>query len=64
VPTSIMDPARSLPLHLYILVTEGISRENAYATACVLIILILIVNLTATYLMHRMVAKRLGIRKG
>lgn len=64
VPTSIMDPARSLPLHLYILVTEGISRENAYATACVLIILILIVNLTATYLMHSMVAKRLGIRKG
>jgi phosphate transport system permease protein len=62
-PTSVMDPLRCLPLHLYILVTEGISEEKAYATACVLIILILIVNIAAIYLMNRMVAKRTGIRK-
>jgi phosphate transport system permease protein len=60
VPTSIMDPARSLPLHLYILVAEGISLEKAYATACVLIVLILIINTLATYLMRVMVAKRRG----
>jgi phosphate transport system permease protein len=59
-PTSIMDPVRSLPLHLYILVAEGISMEKAYATACVLIILILLVNTAAMYLMNVMIAKRQG----
>lgn len=62
-PTSIMDPLRCLPLHLYILVTEAISEEKAYATASVLIILILIINVVAIYLMNRVVAKRTGIRR-
>ncbi|MEW6541903.1 MAG: phosphate ABC transporter permease PstA [Bacillota bacterium] len=59
-PTSIMDPTRSLPIHLFILVSEGISFEKAYATASVLIILVLMVNLLAIYLMRTMVAKQRG----
>ncbi len=59
-PSSIMDPVRSLPLHLYVLVSEGISTEKAYATACVLILMILAVNSSATFLMKRMVKKRAG----
>lgn len=59
-PTSVMDPVRSLPVHLYVLAAEGISREKAYATACVLIVMILMINTLATYLMRAMVAKRRG----
>lgn len=56
-PTSIMDPARTLSIHLYLLTFDGISFEKAYGTATVLILLILIINLTASYLMNRMATK-------
>ncbi|MFZ5647177.1 MAG: phosphate ABC transporter permease PstA [Bacillota bacterium] len=59
-PTSIMDPARSLSIHLYTLASEGISFENAYATATVLIILILIINITANLLMNKMTSRTSG----
>jgi phosphate transport system permease protein len=44
VPISIFDPARPLPLHLYIIATEGISLDNAYGTAAVLVILVLTIT--------------------
>ncbi|MCL6478356.1 MAG: phosphate ABC transporter permease PstA [Peptococcaceae bacterium] len=56
-PTSIMDPARSLSIHLYVLASEGISFKNAYGTATVLIILILIINFTANLLMNKMTSR-------
>lgn len=59
-PTSIMDPTRSLSIHLYTLASEGISFEYAYGTATVLIIMILIINLTANFLMNRMTSRTQG----
>ncbi len=56
-PVSVMDPARSLSVHLYIMASEGISFENAYGTATVLIILILTINLTANLIMGKMTSK-------
>ncbi len=56
-PTSIMDPARSLSIHLFTLASEGISFKNAYGTATVLIILIMIINFTANFLMKKMTAR-------
>jgi len=44
-PTSLFSPARTLAVHFYILANEGISLENAYATAAILIILILLINI-------------------
>lgn len=44
VPKSLTSPIMALPLHLYILINEGVSLENAYGTALVLIILLLILN--------------------
>jgi phosphate transport system permease protein len=44
-PTSLLSPIRTMSLHLYILATEGISYDNAYATALCLIIIILVVNI-------------------
>ncbi|WIF93972.1 PstA family ABC transporter permease [Caminicella sporogenes] len=44
VPKSLFSPAMALPMHLYILISEGISLKNAYGTALVLLMLLLIMN--------------------
>ena len=59
-PHSIFDSARTMSVHFYILAREGISTENAYGTAAVLIISVLLVNATAYWLMHRFMAKKHG----
>lgn len=56
-PDSPFSSVRTLSLHFYILSREGISMENAYATASVLIITILAINVIAYMLMRRLVAK-------
>jgi phosphate transport system permease protein len=56
-PTSIMDSGRTMAVHFYILAREGISMEKAYATALVLVFSILIINIAAYYMMHRMIAR-------
>ncbi|MGI6649002.1 MAG: phosphate ABC transporter permease PstA [Bacillota bacterium] len=53
-PLSIFDPARTLSVHLYVLASEGISLEKAYASATVLVILVLIINLISGRLMTRL----------
>ena len=57
-PVSAFDSVRTMSVHFYILAREGISNEKAYATAAVLIISVLLVNLTAYGMMHRFMAKR------
>lgn len=57
-PVSVFDSVRTMSVHFYILAREGISTENAYATAAVLIISVLAVNLAAYGLMHRFIARR------
>ncbi len=57
-PLSVFDSVRTMSVHFYILAREGISTENAYATAAVLIITVLLVNLTAYGMMNRFIAKR------
>ncbi len=57
-PQSLLDSARTMSVHFYILAREGISTENAYGTAAALIIAVLAVNLGAYGLMNRFMAKR------
>jgi phosphate transport system permease protein len=57
-PQSGFDSVRTMAVHFYILAREGLSNENAYGTAAVLIIAVLLVNLTAYWLMHRFIARR------
>jgi phosphate transport system permease protein len=57
-PASIFDPVRTLPVHFYILAREGISLENAYGTAAVLLIAVLLVDFGAYYVLHRVSKKR------
>ncbi len=44
VPEGLFEPVMALPFHLYILINEGIDQEGAYATALVLIVLLLLVH--------------------
>lgn len=57
IPTSIFSSSRTMAVHFYILAREGISMPNAYGTAAVLIITILIINIIAYRLMHKFIKK-------
>lgn len=48
IPSSIMRSGRTLSVHLYTLAREGISFEQAYATATVLVVIVAIINFIAT----------------
>ena len=56
-PVSVFDPARTMSVHFYLLAREGISLPKAYATAAVLVIAILAINVTAYTLMSRFLRK-------
>ena len=56
-PTSLFDSGRTMAVHFYILAREGISMEKAYATALVLVVSILLINIAAYYTMNKMIAK-------
>lgn len=56
-PTSLFSPTRTMAVHFYILAREGISMKNAYGTAALLIILILLLNVGFNTLVNRFIAK-------
>lgn len=56
-PTSIYSSSRTMSVHFYILAREGISMPNAYGTAAVLILAILVINLATYSLMNRFMKK-------
>jgi phosphate transport system permease protein len=47
---ALLEPVMALPYHLYILFNEHISINQAYATALVLVILLLLLNTLALWL--------------
>jgi len=55
--SSIFSPTRTMAVHFYILAREGISMENAYGTAALLIIIIFLINVVANMLINRFIAK-------
>ena len=60
VPISIFDTGRPLPLHLYILASEGISLDNAYGTASILVIIVLSLTLISNMLVNNYQKKLMG----
>jgi len=56
-PTSIFSSSRTMAVHFYILAREGVSMPNAYGTAAVLILAILIINVITYYLMNKFIRK-------
>jgi phosphate transport system permease protein len=57
IPTSLFSSTRTMAVHFYILAREGISMPNAYGTAAVLVITILLINIVAYLLMNRFIKK-------
>ena len=57
-PKSIMQPTMALPAHLYTLTSEGISMENAFGTALVLIVMVFIFNFAVS-----IIRKKKSIRR-
>lgn len=55
VPGSIFDSTRTLAVHMYSLLTEGLYTNQAYATAVILLIIVLIINAISAK-----VAKKVG----
>ncbi len=57
-PTSIFDQVMALPYHLYVIATSGTnieaSRPIAYGTALVLIVIVLIMNMLATFIRRKL----------
>jgi phosphate transport system permease protein len=57
VPTSLFDGTRALSVHFYQLAREAISADNAYATAALLVLSILVINVAAYALMNRVMRR-------
>lgn len=57
-PESMFESGRTLAVHFYIMAREGISMDKAFATALVLVIFILTINLITYALMNRFIARR------
>lgn len=55
IPESVFASGRTLSLHMYILSSEGLHTNEAYATAVVLLIVVLFINILSVY-----VAKKLA----
>ncbi len=55
---NLFDPVMALPYHLYLLFNEHISLDNAYATALLLVIMLLILNSVALVLTGNGMKKR------
>jgi len=49
-PTSVFDSTRSMAVHLYMLASEGLSKEKTYATAALLILMVLLINTAANFI--------------
>jgi phosphate transport system permease protein len=56
-PNSVFDSGRTMAVHFFILAREGISITQAYGTAAILILSILIINISAYVLMHYFMRK-------
>jgi phosphate transport system permease protein len=58
VPNSVFDSTRTLALHMYVLATEGLHLNEAYATAVVLLVIVVLINTASAMLARRMVKGR------
>lgn len=58
-PKTIFSSTRTLAVHMYLLATEGLHTEEAFATAVVLLVIVIIINWASSQ-----VAKRLGSSEG
>ena len=57
VPESMLDSARTLSVHMYALLTEGLYTDQAFATAVVLLLLVITINAVSAAIAKRLTAR-------
>ena len=57
VPVSLFDSARTLSVHMYALLSEGLYTEEAYATAVVLLVLVILINALSGFIAKKLATK-------
>ncbi|MDD3394021.1 MAG: phosphate ABC transporter permease PstA [Anaerotignum sp.] len=58
VPESVMESGRTLAVHMYALLNEGLYTEQAYATAVILLVFVIGINALSAF-----IAKRVGVKE-
>lgn len=53
-PTNILSSGRTLAVHMYVLASEGLFMQQAYATAVVLVIIVICINTASGYLARKL----------
>ena len=54
IPDSIMGSGRTLALHMYVLSSEGLYMDQAYATAVILLILVVGINALSSFIARKL----------
>lgn len=58
IPQDLMHSGRTLSIHMYALLSEGLYMEEAYATAVVLLVMVLVINMLSGVIAKRLSAKK------
>ena len=57
-PQNVLSSGRTLAVHMYVLASEGLYMPQAYATAVVLVLIVIMINALANYLGRRLMKGR------
>ena len=57
IPQNLMSSGRTLAVHMYALSSEGLYTNQAYATAVVLLVLVLLINTVSAFLANKLTKK-------
>ncbi len=57
IPESLLRSGRTLSVHMYALLNEGLYMEQAYATAVILLIMVALINALSTFISRKITAK-------
>ena len=57
IPSSIMSSGRTLAIHMYSLSKEGLYTNQAYATAVVLLIVVVLINMLSNFVAKKFTKK-------
>ena len=58
IASDVMQPGRTLAVHMYCLINEGLYTNQAYATAVVLLVMVVGINALSSFLV-----KKMGVKK-
>ena len=57
IPHGIMGSGRTLSVHMYALLNEGLYMEQAYATAVILLVMVVVINFLSTFISRKITSK-------